>query len=305
MSSVSAPDVCAACGKGEENSFKLKACTACKLVKYCNRDCQIAHRKQHKKECKKRVAELHDEALFREPPPLEECPICFLPLPLDASQTLFQSCCGKRICCGCDLALFLSEGKTELCFCRTPDIPGDPNSSTAHEEQIKRTTKLMSKGNAWAYYTLAGCYAREEWGLPQDLQKANELLLKAGELGSAEAYCNLGNSYQSARGVERDMKKAIYYWELAAMGGYVDARYNLGAMEQEKGNIQRAMKHFILAARAGDKEALERIKTGFMKGIVTKDEYASTLRAHHERHEETKSDTRDKAAAIPNWEGWR
>ena len=36
--------VCANCGKEDSN---LKACTACKLVKYCNRECQIAHRPQH------------------------------------------------------------------------------------------------------------------------------------------------------------------------------------------------------------------------------------------------------------------
>ena len=48
---------CANCGKGEDSSIKLKACAACKLVKYCNRECQIAHRPQHKKACKKRAAE--------------------------------------------------------------------------------------------------------------------------------------------------------------------------------------------------------------------------------------------------------
>ena len=55
--------LCANCGKGEECSGDLlKSCTACKMVKYCNRDCQIAHRPQHKKACKKRAAELHDKA---------------------------------------------------------------------------------------------------------------------------------------------------------------------------------------------------------------------------------------------------
>ena len=72
---------CANCGKGKESCGDLKACTACKLVKYCNRNCQIAHRPQHKKACKKRAAQLHDAALFKEHPP-EECPICMLPLPL-------------------------------------------------------------------------------------------------------------------------------------------------------------------------------------------------------------------------------
>ena len=53
--------ICANCGKGEESSGDLKACTACKMVKYRNRECQIAHRPQHKKLCKKRAAELHDK----------------------------------------------------------------------------------------------------------------------------------------------------------------------------------------------------------------------------------------------------
>ena len=60
---------CAACGKGDDDG--LKACTSCKLVKYCNATCQRAHWKAHKKGCKKRAAELHDKALFKQPPPRE------------------------------------------------------------------------------------------------------------------------------------------------------------------------------------------------------------------------------------------
>ena len=57
MSSTDDIIVCANCGKGEgeESAGDLKSCTACKLVNYCNRDCQIAHRSQHKKACKKHV----------------------------------------------------------------------------------------------------------------------------------------------------------------------------------------------------------------------------------------------------------
>ena len=70
---------CANCGKGE--GCDLKLCNACKMIKYCSRDCQIAHWPQHKKACKKRAAELHDIVLFKHPPPEEDCPICMLRLP--------------------------------------------------------------------------------------------------------------------------------------------------------------------------------------------------------------------------------
>mmetsp|Transcript_25193 Transcript_25193/g.59939 ORF Transcript_25193/g.59939 Transcript_25193/m.59939 type:complete len:121 (+) Transcript_25193:536-898(+) len=57
-------DSCANCGKQGSDTVKLKKCNACQLVKYCSVECQKAHRKQHKKACKKRSAELRDETLF-------------------------------------------------------------------------------------------------------------------------------------------------------------------------------------------------------------------------------------------------
>ena len=96
---------CANCGKCEESVGDLKACTACKMVKYCNRDCQVSHRPQHKKACKKRAAELHDEELFKKPPPAEDCPICMLLLPSLYTGYKYKGCCGKRICSGCIYAV--------------------------------------------------------------------------------------------------------------------------------------------------------------------------------------------------------
>jgi len=98
--------------------------------------------------------------------------------------------------------------------------------------------------------------------------------------------------------VEVDKKKAKHYYELAAIGGDIHARHNLGCMEGNSGNLHRAMKHFIMAAKAGDEISLNCVKVGFMKGIVTKDEYASTLRAHQLRKDEMKSDSREKAEAY-------
>ena len=72
---------CADCGVAEGDVVNLKTCKSCMLVKYCNADCQRNHWPKHKMACKLRAAELRDEALFKDPPAKEDCPICFLPMP--------------------------------------------------------------------------------------------------------------------------------------------------------------------------------------------------------------------------------
>ena len=287
---------CANCGKGEERSGELKACTACKMVKYCNRDCQIAHRPQHKKACKKRAAELYNAALFEEPPPPEDCPICMLPPPIYDNSTgmTFHACCGKNICSGCIYAM-RETGAKELCaYCRTPYAESD-------EEDVERVRKLVDAGNAFAIFQLAGYYAEGfPHGLPQDWEKTNELYLKGGELGCAQAYFNLGNQYDNGRGVEIDRKKAKHYYELAAMNGSVQARNNLGVIDGQTGNYQRAMKHYIIAARAGSKRSLDAVKKGYVHGYVTKEEYANTLRAYQKIQDEMTCDARDNALTARN-----
>ena len=82
-------DSCGVVANGEDD-VKLKKC-ACKLVKYCSVKCQKDHRKQHhKNECKKRVDELRDEILFKQPESTHvgDCPICCLPIPIDQSKNL-------------------------------------------------------------------------------------------------------------------------------------------------------------------------------------------------------------------------
>ena len=101
-------------------------------------------------------------------------------------------------------------------------------------------------------------------------------------------------------GVELDAKKANHYFELAAVNGSVEARHNLGCSELEDGNHQRAFKHFLIAARSGNKQSLDVVKQGFMKGDVTKEEYANTLREYQKSRDDMKSDARDRAALEYN-----
>ena len=280
------------CGKGEEDSTSLKSCVACKMVKYCSRDCQKAHRSQHKQERRKRAAELHDEALFKQPPLNEECPICFLSLPSLETGKRYNSCCGKRICSGCVYAGSKMIGNVDqLCpFCRTAGPKTD-------EEILIRIKKRVEVGDAIAIHNL-GCYYDEgRYGLPQDRDKALELWHRAAERDYGKAYCNIGTAYMSGNGVGRDKKKGDRYYELAAIGGDMYSRYNLGILEKRSGNIDRALKHFMIAVKSGHNESLNQMKQLYTHGYATKDDYAKALQAYQTYLSEIKSDQRDEAAA--------
>ena len=292
---------CANCGKGEEDGINLKSCNACMMVKYCSRDCQTAHRPQHKKECKKKAKELHEIELFKQPPPEEDCPICFLMLPGLGEERImkrtYMACCGKTICNGCIYTVqsrAYEAGRSEeddICpFCRTP-----PPSS--HAELIKRYKERVELNDKNALYCLGCLYSKGKYGLPQDLVKALELWHRAAKLGSAQAYHNIGYAYRNGRGVEFDMKKALHYTELAAIGGNVESRYNLGCFMGQACNLDRAVKHWMIAVHDGDHMALEGIKKLYRVGRATKDDYTEALRSYQSYQDQIKSDQRDEAAA--------
>ena len=280
---------CANCGKEGSN---LNICNKCKEATYCNAACKKKHRSKHKKECERRVAELHDEALFKEPPnEFGDCSICFIRLPVMDSGRRYMECCGKEICTGCEYAdVYDNQGNIiadEKCpFCRTP-MP------TSVEEDIKRLKKRMELGDPNAFYMMGNTYDEGD-GVPQDSAKAIECWRKAGKVG----YNNIGAAYYNGEGVERDKKMAHHYYEQAAMEGVVTARRNLGVSEKNAGNYERALKHHIIAVRGGDTDSVKAIQHMYKNGHVTKDHYANALRSHQAYVNEIKSVQRDKAAAF-------
>ncbi|KAL7539014.1 hypothetical protein ACHAWF_006269 [Thalassiosira exigua] len=279
---------CASCGKSGDD-LKLKACTACKLVKYCGVACQRAHRPRHKRECRKRAAELRDEALFAEPPPREECPICFLMLPLNVTETMYYPCCGKVVCMGCCLAAG-QEGHEKCPFCR------EWNSGKIGV--LEKLKARADKGDAMAIFKLGLHYMDGDFGLQRDSQRAFELRLQAGKLGCADGYNTIAFSYFNGDVVEQDTNKAGHYWELAAMGGHAKSRYILGVEEMEAGNYERAIRHWMIAAGSGEDDSLGSIRNCYSDKLVTKDIFEKALRAHQKSTNEMKSDQRDKAVAY-------
>eukprot|EP00984_Skeletonema_dohrnii_P008945 scaffold3345_cov83-Skeletonema_dohrnii-CCMP3373.AAC.4 len=286
---------CASCGIAEVDDIKLTTCDAdCKLVRYCSGSCQRDHRPFHEAMCKKRVAELRDELLFEQPKSshLGDCPICFLPLALDASKrVMMMSCCSKVICDGCFHANDLRELRESLeptCpFCRHP-VPLPTSSAEIDANIMKRVEAndpAAMREVGWRQY---------EKG---DYVKAFQHYTEAAGLGDSSAHEYLSLMYWEGKGVEKDMKKVIYHAEEAAIAGHPEARYNLGHIEWNYGNKERAVKHFVIAANLGYDKSVETLKKVYLRGKVSEEDFAAALRAHQAAVDAMKSPGRDAAAA--------
>ena len=101
--------------------------------------------------------------------------------------------------------------------------------------------------------------------------------------------------YYQGRGVEKDMKKGIHHFEQAAIGGHPSARVFLAIHEKKNGRIDRAAKHYIIAANLGHDKSLKAIKDLFVKRKVSKEDYAAALRGCQAAVDATKSAERNIA----------
>jgi len=279
---------CAACGVEECDDIKLKTCTACKSVRYCGVKCQKNHRPEHKRACKKRAAELRDELLFTQPESshLGDCPICMIPLPLGAEKSIMMTCCGKVVCLGCDHPNAKREMNpldVKCPFCRKPAPKMDEEMEENIMKRIEVNDPVAMREQGIEYYNKG------------DYSNAFEYYTKAAKLGDIEAHYELAWCYGLGHGVEEDAKKEIHHLEEAAIGGHPIARYNLGLYKESNGRIERAIKHWIIAANLGHDASIKELKREYAGGAISKENFASSLRAHQAAADATKSPQREAA----------
>ena len=264
---------CANCGIAGVDEIKLEECDGCDLVLCGSEWCRVVHRQKHEEECKKRAGELHDKRLFAQPDGTHrgECPICFLPNPIDAAKSAFMACCGKTICMGCGYTHLISNKhdrvkRSRCLFCRTSPIDkGEYEKREMERIEANDPASLNNRGSE--------CYDEG------DYDKALKYLTKAAELGYAEAHFLLGYMYGEGVGVEKDLEKEVYHNEKAAIGGHPDARYNLAFVEAKNGNTERGVKHMIIAANLGHDNSMKALLR-YKEGHITKEEYGATLRTY-------------------------
>jgi TPR repeat protein len=243
---------------------------------------------------------------------MEDCPICFLPIPIllincvtlppatissvpiydyaianeelaNKESETYYACCGKSICRGCNYSSWKSGNDEKCPFCNSD------RTGKTDDEQVEELTKRAEANDAASIGLLACSYLHGLNGIQQDQTKAMELYVRAANLGYTKAQNNLGGIYHDGG----NLKKAKFHFEAAAMAGHEVARYTVGNIEFSSGNIERAVKHWTIGASAGYISAMHQLRILFEQGCVSRESIDSTLLAYNNSCVEIRSEARD------------
>ena len=246
-----------------------------------------------------------DPELWKPHPPTEDCPVCFVPLPVNESESTYYVCCGKLICGACmaekvraTRVINAKRAKKKLpplghacAFCRTEE----KLSESRYEERIRKCDGRAACNLACKYRD-----GDARMNIAKDEVKSLELFHHAADdLGYSKAMMKLGSVYRHGLdGVPKDQTKGWKYVEDAVKMGDAPARSLLGAIEAENGNIKLALRHCKLAAAAGVEHSVKMLWKLFYKGDLEKAELEETLRIYKEACDSMNSEERERYALL-------
>lgn len=157
------------------------------------------------------------------------------------------------------------------------------------EKSVAKAKELLEKGNkagdGEATLGLAQLYSAGVEGVPQDQQKALDLLIEAGKQGNAVALSTYGarllngdpDTKESPKLVKKDVAAALKMFNDAADKGLAAASRILGQIYENgvgkdgadvKQDVTKAFDYFTKAANGNDPQALFRLGNAFETGIV-------------------------------------
>ena len=249
---------------------------------------------------KKLEEELKGADLFAPLPRTEDCPICCIPLPRIVNKFTFKSCCGQTICLGCENenSTFVRKknkaSDAQMCpFCRAP-VPFP-------DELLLQLEERGMKGSGEAYAYLGRIYLYGDYQVAIDELKAFDYLIRGAELGSSEACGRIASCYDEGTFVRYNEKRAALLETVAAVRGCVVSRNNIGVAEYNSENYELGIRHWKIAAEAGNQIPLDALKRvynadGKLPGLefIDKDDLDEICRKCHEAQEMRKSPEREK-----------
>ena len=247
------------------------------------------------------------------PDPQDECVLCCYPFPLKLAGSVYHECCGEVICWGCIIAQkrtliigtnvmkpiagskgeelefkkILSSKNSMVCpFCRTKV----PRNSKEH---LKRLWERIDEYNDPKAMNKMGVdYMQGNHGLSKNLKKAEELFQRSYDLDNPSAANNL---FVLHRDHVPDEARMIPYAEEGARRGELTCMHALAKRAAQSGNLEEAVQHLMMAACSGHDLAMQNLMKFYGNKLLSKEDLATTLRAHKAANDAGKSEPREYA----------
>ena len=250
--------------------------------------------------------ELRSADHFAPLPSTEDCNICLVPMPRDMIKARHMPCCGKGICYACGIenervvikqneikAAKNQEAIEHMCpFCREP--------GPFEDEHIQQLKTMASLGNHWAYFELAVEYSGGH-SIAKDKVKSLECLIRAAELGSADACVSIASHCKKGLVIAADDDKCILFYRAAALRGDLIAHHKIGCLEYDSENYELGIRHWKFAAEHGNQLSVNSLRNIYNatekmpgKEFISKECMDKVYRASFAAQEEVYSEAREK-----------
>ena len=224
--------------------------------------------------------ELHDVDIFAPLKPLEDCPICFVPMGSRGDECLTMPCCCKHVCGSC-LAISDSSnggsGKRGVTIC--PLCRTEIDREETRREKFERLKQRAEANDTEAMEFLADMCRETGEGVQKDEIEELRNYLKAAELESLTAICEVAECCIKGVGIDKNEKLAMQLAVSAAKKGSRTAHYIIGfnllrklkGMQMMSNDDDRgaAVDHFMHGAKGGDFECMGSLR--YLNGIRTPD----------------------------------
>ena len=247
--------------------------------------------------------------------PHDECVLYCYPHPVKEKESTYKPCCGELICRGCIIAqhrtliigtnvkkpmkgskeeelefmTILASEQVIVCpFCRAKE-PSNP------KEHLKMLWERIDEyKDPKAMVLLGDGYLKGVHGLSKNLKKSEKSYQQAYDLGDHTAAYAMANLYTEEI---PDQARMIKYLEEGVKRNNASCMNNLAVRASEFGNHEKSKRLYMMAARSGDEMAMNNLMKKYRTpgSVVSKDDLATTLRAHKAVHDAEKSEPREYA----------
>ena len=176
-------------------------------------------------------------------------------------------------------------------------IADDAYKTKDYSKAMKWYLEAAGKGNAHAQCQIGNMYNSAK-GVTADYSTALKWFLKSANQGNTEAQRHIGDLYLAGRGVNHNYSTALQWYNKAVANGDLHALCDIGLMYRCRGKNSEAMKWLLKAAEQGDTNAMYHIGDMYESGSGVKEDPSVAIQWFLKAAEQGDADSQSRVGLM-------